>query len=39
MWNIDFVDNNPASFENAYFDFASIRIYEAAKSSPWTLQQ
>jgi len=30
---VDFVNNNPASFENAYFDFASIRIYEAGKTS------
>ena len=25
--NIDFVNNNPASFVDAYFDFASIRVY------------
>jgi len=24
----DFVNNNPAAFENAYFDFASIRVYQ-----------
>jgi hypothetical protein len=24
----DFVDNNPGSFDNAFFDFAAIRVYE-----------
>jgi len=24
----DFVNNNPAAFDNAYFDFASIRVYQ-----------
>ena len=27
---IDFVNNNPASFKDAYFDFASIRTFTAA---------
>jgi hypothetical protein len=31
VWNIDFVNNNPASFKDAYFDFASIRTYTAAE--------
>lgn len=34
FWVIDFVNNNPASFKNAYFDFASIHIYEAAAWTP-----
>ncbi|KAF5313915.1 hypothetical protein D9619_013046 [Psilocybe cf. subviscida] len=25
---VDFVNNNPASFSNAFFDFASIRVYQ-----------
>ena len=25
---IDFVDNNPSEFADAYFDIASIRIYQ-----------
>ena len=32
--NIDFVNKNPASFEDAYFDFASIRTFTPA--TPWT---
>ena len=24
----DFVNNNPGAFKNAFFDFASIRIYQ-----------
>jgi hypothetical protein len=28
--NIDFVDNNPAAFKDAYFDFASIRTFTPA---------
>ena len=36
--NTDFVDNNPASFVDAYFDFASIRVYSTDDdSSPETL--
>ena len=35
--NIDFVNNNPASFKDAYFDFASIRTYTAAED-PFALQ-
>jgi hypothetical protein len=27
-FDIDFVDSHPQSFTNAYFDFASIRVYE-----------
>jgi hypothetical protein len=34
VWDIDFVNNNPASFQNAYFDFASIRMYKAATWTP-----
>ena len=38
--SIDFVDNNPASFKNAYFDFASIRTFAPAENpfTPLTLK-
>lgn len=29
--SIDFVENNPTSFKDAYFDFASIRTFTAAE--------
>ena len=44
--NIDFVNNNPASFKDAYFDFASIRTFipavhdadlQEVEPSPWTI--
>ena len=45
--NIDFVNNNPASFKDAYFDFASICTFTAEnpyadsptpEPSPWAVQ-
>ena len=36
--NIDFVDNNPASFKDAYFDFASIRTFTPAPGGPGPFQ-
>ena len=27
-WRIDYVNNNPGAFREAYFDFAGIRVYE-----------
>jgi len=34
---IDHVNNNPASFKNAYFDFASIRTFTAGNPfTPWS---
>jgi hypothetical protein len=26
--NVDFVNNNPGAFANAYFEFNSVKVYE-----------
>lgn len=26
--SLDYVNNNPAAFKNAYFDFAGLRVYQ-----------
>lgn len=27
LWELDYVNNNPAAFKDAYFEFASAHVY------------